>query len=128
MTTAFEIVSLVLLGSGVFFLLVGSIGLVRLPDFYTRIHAAAKADTLGLGLAVVGLAIHEGLTITTAKLLVVALFVALTNPVGIHALARAAHITGLQPWHPGRPAPEDPIADEQQDEVEEQHEGEGSQA
>lgn len=119
MTIVFELASLVLLGLGVFFLMVGSIGLIRLPDFYTRIHTAAKSDTLGLGLAVIGLAIHQGLTITTGKLLVVAVFVAVTNPVGIHALARAAHITGLQPWHPGRPAPADPTADEDREEAEE---------
>lgn len=112
MSTVLEIASLVLLGAGTFFLLVGSIGLIRLPDFYSRIHAAAKSDTLGLGLAVIGLSIHQGLTLTTGKLLVVAGFVAITNPVGIHALARAAHITGLEPWHPGRPQPADPTADD----------------
>lgn len=106
-----EVLSLVMVAGGAFFLLVGSIGLIRLPDFYTRIHAAAKSDTLGLGLAVVGLAIHEGLTITSAKLIVVAAFVAITNPVGIHALARAAHISGLEPWYPGDDTPEDPMAD-----------------
>lgn len=112
MSTVLEIASLMLLGAGTFFLFVGSIGLIRLPDFYTRIHAAAKSDTLGLGLAVIGLSIHQGLTLTTGKLLVVAAFVAITNPVGIHALARAAHITGLEPWHPGRTQPEDPTADD----------------
>lgn len=114
MTGVFQTASLMLLGSGIFFLLVGSIGLIRLPDFYTRIHAAAKSDTLGLGLAVIGLAIHQGFTITTGKLLVVAAFVAVTNPVGVHALARAAHITGLEPWHPGRPEPLDPTAEDDQ--------------
>lgn len=110
-----------LLGAGVFFLLVGSIGLIRLPDFYSRIHAAAKGDTLGLGLAVIGLSIHQGFTLSTGKLLVVAAFVAVTNPVGIHALARAAHITGLDPWHPGRPRPEDPTADDDPTELEREH-------
>jgi multicomponent Na+:H+ antiporter subunit G len=111
-STFLEIASLALLTAGVFFLLVGSIGLIRLPDFYTRIHAAAKSDTLGLGLAITGLAIHQGLTITTGKLLVVVAFVAITNPVGIHALARAAHISGLETWYPGRTDPRDPMATE----------------
>lgn len=110
MSAFLEIASLVLLTSGVFFLFVGSLGLIRLPDFYTRIHAAAKGDTLGLGLAITGLAIHQGLTITTGKLLAVVAFVAVTNPVGVHALARAAHISGLDSWYPGRSDPRDPMA------------------
>jgi len=115
-TTILEIASIVLLTAGVFFLLVGSIGLIRLPDFYTRIHAAAKSDTLGLGLAIIGLAIHQGLTITTGKLLVVAAFVAVTNPVGIHALARAARISGLESWYPGRMDPHDPMETDEENE------------
>ncbi len=120
MSVFLEAASLVLLGAGVFFLFVGSLGLIRLPDFYTRIHAAAKSDTLGLGLAITGLAINQGLTITTGKLLMVVAFVAVTNPVGVHALARAAHISGLESWYPGRTEPHDPMArDEQTDEPDE---------
>ena len=102
--------SLVLVAAGAFFMLVGSIGIIRLPDFYARTHATTKSDTLGLMLVLGGLALHEGLTVNTAKLLLAMLFVALTNPVGAHALARAAFQSGLVPWflkdHPewkGRP-------------------------
>lgn len=108
----FEIVSLILIAAGAFFLLVGSVGILRLPDFYSRTHATGKSDTLGLMLAMLGLAVHEGLGINSAKLLVVIVFVALTSPVGTHALTRAAYQTGLRPWFKGGPVPEDPT-DEQ---------------
>jgi multicomponent Na+:H+ antiporter subunit G len=104
----FEIVSLILITAGAFFLLVGSVGIVRLPDFYSRTHATGKSDTLGLMLAMLGLAVHEGLEINSAKLLVVIVFVALTSPVGTHALTRAAYQSGLRPWFVGEPVPEDP--------------------
>ncbi len=110
------VLSLVLLGAGSFFLLVGSIGIVRLPDFFTRTHATAKSDTLGLMLALTGIAIHEGFTITSVKLLVAVVFVALTVPVGTHALVRAAYLSGLRPWFVGSPPPEDPTDDSTQDE------------
>lgn len=107
---AFEVVSLVLLIAGTFFLLVGSIGIVRLPDFFTRSHATGKTDTLGLILALAGLAVHDGFTLNSAKLLVAAVFVALTGPVGTHALARAAYRSGLRPWYRGGKPSEDPTA------------------
>jgi multicomponent Na+:H+ antiporter subunit G len=101
-------VSLALLSAGTFFLLIGSIGVVRLPDFFARTHATGKSDTLGLILALSGLALHEGFTLNSAKLLAAVVFVALTNPVGTHALARAAYRSGLRPWlfdsPPGRDA------------------------
>jgi multicomponent Na+:H+ antiporter subunit G len=106
--TVFQVVSLVLVSAGAFFLLVGSLGIVRLPDFYSRTHATGKSDTLGLMLALLGLAVHEGLEINSAKLLVAIVFVALTSPVGTHALTRAAYQSGLRPWFKGDPVPEDP--------------------
>jgi len=115
--TFFQALSLLLVAAGAFFLLIGSIGIIRLPDFFSRTHATAKSDTLGLMLALLGLAVHEGFTINSAKLLVAIIFVALTNPVGAHALARAAYQSGLQPWFRGEPQPEDPTAERGPDEV-----------
>ena len=92
------ILSDILMGVGVFFALLGSIGINRLPDFYTRAHAAAKPDTLGLMLVVVGLALREGMTITSAKLVLIAVFVVVANPAASHALGRAAVRSGLAPW------------------------------
>jgi multicomponent Na+:H+ antiporter subunit G len=86
---------------GAFVMLVGSIGINRLPDFYSRTHAAANVDTLGILLFVGGLAVHEGLTINSAKLGLIVLFLVLTSPVASHALARRALVVGLVPWFGG---------------------------
>lgn len=83
--------------AGIFFLLVGSIGTIRLPDFYSRTHATSKSDTLGLLLIIGGLIIYEGFHFNSLKLLLILLFIALSNPIGSHALARAAYETNLRP-------------------------------
>jgi len=83
---------------GAFFLLVGSVGLVRLPDFYCRNHATGKSDTLGVMLVIFGMILIEGFTLNSAKLFFVLVFVFLTNPTGTHALANAALRSGLKPW------------------------------
>jgi multicomponent Na+:H+ antiporter subunit G len=83
---------------GAFFLLVGSVGLVRLPDFYCRNHATGKSDTLGIMLVIFGMILIEGFTLNSAKLFFVLIFVFLTNPTGTHALANAALRSGLKPW------------------------------
>ena len=93
-----EILALFLIACGVFFMPMGSIGIIRLPDFFSRTHATGKVDTLGIMLALGGLAVYEGFTINSLKLLVVVFFVAVVNPVGTHALAKAALEYGLRPW------------------------------
>lgn len=92
-----DIVSVVMMLAGAFFLLVAGIGIVRFPDFYTRIHAMGKGDTLGIILVLLGLCVYEGFTLVSAKLLLALVFVALTNPVATHALARSALRYGLKP-------------------------------
>jgi multicomponent Na+:H+ antiporter subunit G len=93
--------------AGAVFMLLGSIGILRLPDFYSRTHAATNVDTLGVFLFVIGLAVNEGFSQTTIKLTLVAVFVLLVNPVGTHALANSAMVSGLKPWKkPGTNAPE----------------------
>ncbi len=84
--------------AGAVLLLVGAVGLLRLPDFYSRTHAATKPDTLGLVLILLGLAIYDGMTLTTLKMLVIILFVFIANPTSSHALGRAALLGGLVPW------------------------------
>ena len=86
-----------MLGGG-FFLAVGSLGIVRLPDFYTRMHAQGKADTLGGMLLIAGLALHCGLQISTLKLLLLLVFIVVANPTATHALSRAAYRSGLPVW------------------------------
>ena len=84
--------------AGAFFLLVGGIGLIRLPDFYSRNHATGKSDTLGVMLVILGMILIEGLTLNSAKLFFIFIFVFLTSPTGTHALAHAALQSGLRPW------------------------------
>lgn len=82
---------------GIAFILMGSIGIIRLPDFYSRSHAASKSDTLGVMFVIGGLIIYEGFTQSSLKLLFIILFIALSNPIGTHALARAALKKGIKP-------------------------------
>ena len=90
--------AVILMSFGTFFLLVGSIGLLRLPDFFSRTHATGKSDTLGIMLIVSGLILTQGFTINSAKLLILIIFVALTNPTATNALARAAFRFRTMPW------------------------------
>lgn len=87
---------------GIFFLFIGSLGIVRLPDFYTRTHATSKSDTLGLMLIITGLIIFEGLHINSLKLFLILVFILLANPIGAHALAKAAFDAGLKPMFPDK--------------------------
>ena len=92
------ILVVILLLAGIFFLTVGSLGIIRLPDFYSRIHAVGKAETLGTMLVLGGLAAYNGFEINSFKLLVILVFIALANPTATHAIAREAIRSGLQPW------------------------------
>lgn len=91
-------ISIVFIVAGIAFILVGSIGILRLPDFYSRIHAVSTSDTIGLFSVIFGLIIYEGFTQSSLKLLLILLFIALSNPIGTHALARAAYKKGLKPF------------------------------
>lgn len=93
-----EIVAIILLCIGTAFLLIGSIGVVRLPDFFCRAHALSKPDTLGLLLTLGGIALLSGWSLGTFKLIFVALFTAIASPAATHALVRAAFRIGLKPW------------------------------
>ncbi|MFO7524071.1 MAG: monovalent cation/H(+) antiporter subunit G [Ignavibacteriaceae bacterium] len=93
-----DTLTVVFLLLGSFFMFIGSVGVIRLPDFFTRSHATSKSDTLGIMLIVAGLICFEGISLNSLKLLVIFIFVALANPVGSHALARAALKFGVKPW------------------------------
>jgi multicomponent Na+:H+ antiporter subunit G len=80
---------------GVFFFIVGTVGLMRMPDAYCRMHATTKCDTLGTGLLLVGLIILQGFSVVSAKLFVIVVFVWLTNPTAAHIIAKAAYSTGM---------------------------------
>jgi multicomponent Na+:H+ antiporter subunit G len=90
MTWLVDLLSGLALLAGVFFVIVGGVGMVRMPDFYTRLHAAGVTDTLGAGLILLGLMLQGGWTLITAKLLLILLFLWLTSPTAGHALVKAA--------------------------------------
>jgi multicomponent Na+:H+ antiporter subunit G len=92
------IIAIALIVAGVFFLTVSALGLLRLPDFYARTHAVGKSETLGSILTLSGLAVYNGLELSTVKILFILVFVLVANPTATHAIARAALRTGLQPW------------------------------
>jgi multicomponent Na+:H+ antiporter subunit G len=96
--TILDFLSGVLLLAGCSLGVIGAIGLLRFPDFYTRMHAAGVTDTLCAGLFFGGLAIQFGFTLASAKLLLIFLFMLFTCPTSTHALAKAARHGGLQPW------------------------------
>ena len=82
---------------GVIALLIGSLGLVRLPDLFSRTHAVGMMDTAGVGLIILGLIVHEGLTLISFKLALVGIFLFFTSPISTHAVAQVAFRSGLQP-------------------------------
>ena len=86
-----DVLVVLLLSGGTFFFIVGTVGLIRLPDVFTRIHATTKCDTLGAGLLLLGLLVYQGLTVPGAKLVLILGFLWLTNPTGSHLLARAVY-------------------------------------
>ena len=92
-----EILSWPFLAAGSFFYFVGSIGLVRMPDVYTRMHATSVSDTFGAALLLIGMMITAGFSLVTAKLLIILLIILYTGPVATHALARAARYAKVEP-------------------------------
>jgi len=92
--------------AGTFVTLAGAIGLLRFPDFYTRLHATGKCDTLGTGLILVGfMAFHfahySSNPLVPIKILILIIFVFIANPTATHAIVKAAYRTGVRPWHLG---------------------------
>lgn len=89
-----EVIAVVI---GVFFMFVASLGVLRLGDFYARIHAPTKAATLGLAFLLASLAIEVRDKVAVSKAVLAMLFIGMTAPVGAHVLARAAYRRGLRP-------------------------------
>ncbi|MAI13282.1 MAG: sodium:proton antiporter [Rhodospirillaceae bacterium] len=92
-----NLISAGLLAAGSIFVLIGAFGLIRLPDFYTRLHAAGITDTLGAELILLGLMFQAGLTLVTVKLILISLVIFFTSPTATHAVANAARVMGLKP-------------------------------
>ena len=99
-----QVVAGAFLFAGAFFLIVGAIGMNRMPDLFTRMHAASVGDTLGVGLMLIGMVILGGFSLVTVKLLFLLAFLFFMGPVASHALAAAALKAGVKPILAGKPA------------------------
>lgn len=92
-----EILSWVLILSGSFFAVIGAVGALRFPDFWSRLHAVSVTDSGGMILLIVGMSLQSGLTLVTVKLLIILAFLFITGPTAIHAVVNAAYVAGRRP-------------------------------
>lgn len=83
---------------GLFFFIAGTVGMLRFPDVYTRLHAVTKADTLGLGLICLSVALHRGDLLTALKLLLIWVLVLFASALLSHLIAASALHRGVHPW------------------------------
>lgn len=100
MSLLVDILSWILLLAGSFWIVLGGVGLLRFPDFYSRLHPAGLTDTMGAALLLAGLMLQAGWTLVTLKLAFIVALLLFTSPTSGHATARAALAAGLKPWTP----------------------------
>ena len=124
MGMAADLLSWIFLLAGSGFAIVGGIGVIRMPDLFTRLHAAGVTDTMGAGLILAGLMLQGGLSLVTVKLVMILAFLWFSSPVSTYALARATLASGQEPYWaddpqipetakiPGHPAMESPQGEE----------------
>ena len=93
-----QVIAIIFMVGGVFFLTVSAIGLLRFPDFYSRLHAIGKSETLGTILVLAGLAVLNGWELSTAKILLILFFVLIANPTATHVISQTALHSGLPLW------------------------------
>ncbi len=101
-----DYIAIAFLVTGLFFFLAGAIGVIRFPDFYSRLHPAGMLDSLGLLLSMAGIALftllHHGFSIasllTSLKIMLIVVFVYITSPTATHAIIDAGIRAGLKPW------------------------------
>ncbi len=110
MSLACDIAATVFLALGAFVGLTGAVGILRMPDFYSRLHPSGKNDTLAQTLVMTGLLFHmvgawiaetphyHGVAGVVPRLVLISLFIFLTSPIATHAITRAAHLDGLKIW------------------------------
>lgn len=97
MDLAFDIASWICLLGGSFFTIIGAVGVLRFPDFWSRLHALSVVDSGGMLLIVIGLCLQAGWSLVTVKLIVIGVFLFITGPTAAHAVANAALVTGWRP-------------------------------
>ncbi len=83
---------------GLVFIFFGTLGIIRFPDIYTRLQTSSKCDAAGAVALLVGLMVRDGLDSLSLRILIILMFLLLTNPVASHAIARSAAIRGIKPW------------------------------
>ncbi len=99
-----DIIATTLIAFGLFFFLGGAIGILRFPDFYSRLHPAGKLDTMGQFAAMLGMAIYLlndlslGSVLTALKIVLIVVFVFITSPTATHAIVDAGVRAGMPPW------------------------------
>jgi multicomponent Na+:H+ antiporter subunit G len=99
-----DIVATAMIAFGLFFFLAGAIGILRFPDFYSRLHPAGKLDTMGQFAALLGMALYLlndlslGSVLTALKIMLIVVFVFITSPTATHAIVDAGVRAGLAPW------------------------------
>ena len=99
-----SVIAITLVLLGLFFFVAGTVGILRLPDFYTRLHAAGKCDSFAAVLMIFGIALYNlqpfsfGALLVSIKLLLVAAFVFVASPTATHAITEAALVLGVKPW------------------------------
>ena len=99
-----DIIVIFLLVSGFIFFLGGAVGIIRMPDFYSRLHPAGKLDTLGIGAMVTGLAIYNlhhfslNALLVSGKMVLIVFFVFMSSPTATHSIVDAGMRAGLRPW------------------------------
>jgi multicomponent Na+:H+ antiporter subunit G len=97
MTMAIDILSWIMLTAGGVFVFIGGLGALRMPNLYTRMHAASLTDTMAAVLVLGGIMLQAGATLASIKLAAILLFLLITSPTASNALASAAILSGLQP-------------------------------
>jgi len=97
-----DILSWISIAIGAFFVLVGGIGLIRMPDLFSRMHPAGILDTAGAGFLLLGFMLQSDGWMTAVKLALILVLLLFTSPVATYALAHAALLDGLKPWTKAR--------------------------
>lgn len=96
---------------GLFFFAVGVLGILRFPDFYSRLHAAGKSDSLASVLVITGVALYNlqpfsfGNLLVSIKIMLIAVFIYVASPTATHALTKTAMALGFEPWEKGKKRP-----------------------
>ncbi len=101
MSIVVDVISWACFVAGGAFCVIGAVGVVRMPSFFTRVHAASLIDTLGAGLILLGLVLQAGFTLVSVKLVMIGVLLLFASPTATHALAKAALARGVDPLETG---------------------------